>query len=209
VSFIIPNFAFSAGTVLALSGADIHMDYYSVLGPIDPQYIGQDGNAQSGYGMLAKFRELCEKINDADGTQSCRAELSYLIKNLDTGQLFQFEQAVEHGKTLITEWLPKYKFKDWKKSESLGKTITEEDRKRRAGEIADILGDASRWHSHGRGISMETLSGDDIRLKINDFGQNTKPNPLICNYHGLAVDYYGKLGQTGYIHSKFDNKRIS
>ena len=28
VSFVIPNYAFSAGTVLALSGDDIYMDYY-------------------------------------------------------------------------------------------------------------------------------------------------------------------------------------
>jgi len=37
VGFIIPNHAFSAGTVLAMSGDDIYMDYYSRLGPIDPQ----------------------------------------------------------------------------------------------------------------------------------------------------------------------------
>jgi len=37
VDFIIPNFAMSAGTVLALSGDNIFMDYYSILGPIDPQ----------------------------------------------------------------------------------------------------------------------------------------------------------------------------
>jgi len=61
VSFIIPNFAFSAGTVLALSGDEIYMDYYSVLGPIDPQYLGQDGSAQSGYGVLAKFRNFVKR----------------------------------------------------------------------------------------------------------------------------------------------------
>jgi ClpP class serine protease len=37
VDFVIPDHAMSAGTVLALSGDAIHMDYYSVLGPIDPQ----------------------------------------------------------------------------------------------------------------------------------------------------------------------------
>lgn len=36
VSFVIPNYAYSAGTILALSGDRIYMDYYSVLGPIDP-----------------------------------------------------------------------------------------------------------------------------------------------------------------------------
>ena len=36
VEFVIPNFAYSAGTVLVMSGDEIHMDYYSQLGPIDP-----------------------------------------------------------------------------------------------------------------------------------------------------------------------------
>lgn len=158
---------------------------------------------------MAKFRELCDKINRSDDPTKCRAEMSYLIKKFDPGQLFQFEQAVEHGKTLITEWLPKYKFKDWKKSQTLNKEITEDDKRIRAGEIADILGDASRWHSHGRGISMKTLSGSDLRLKVEDFGQNPELNSLICNYYQLAIDFYGKLGHKSYIHLQLGNKRIS
>lgn len=35
VEFIVPNYAMSAGTVLAMSGDAIHMDYFSILGPID------------------------------------------------------------------------------------------------------------------------------------------------------------------------------
>ena len=38
VDFIIPDQAMSAGTILALSGDNIYMDYYSQLGPIDPQF---------------------------------------------------------------------------------------------------------------------------------------------------------------------------
>ena len=37
VKFIIPDSAMSAGTVLAMSGDEILMDYHSCLGPIDPQ----------------------------------------------------------------------------------------------------------------------------------------------------------------------------
>src|SRR5271168_4642681 len=36
IDFIVPNYAFSAGTVLVMSGDAIYMDYYSRLGPIDP-----------------------------------------------------------------------------------------------------------------------------------------------------------------------------
>ena len=56
VDFIIPNFAYSAGTVLALSGDSIYMDYYSVLGPIDPQYETEDGRYVPGLGYLYKFK---------------------------------------------------------------------------------------------------------------------------------------------------------
>ncbi len=37
VIMVIPNRAMSAGTVLAMSGDSIMMDYFSCLGPIDPQ----------------------------------------------------------------------------------------------------------------------------------------------------------------------------
>ncbi len=37
VDFLVPNYAMSAGTVLVMSGDSILMDYYSVLGPVDPQ----------------------------------------------------------------------------------------------------------------------------------------------------------------------------
>ena len=44
VNFIVPDFAFSAGTVFCMSGDNIYMDYYSVLGPIDPQVKNKEGN---------------------------------------------------------------------------------------------------------------------------------------------------------------------
>ena len=43
VEFIVPNYAMSAGTVLVMSGDAIHMDYFSVLGPIDPQVRDETG----------------------------------------------------------------------------------------------------------------------------------------------------------------------
>jgi ClpP class serine protease len=42
IYFVIPDAAFSAGTIFCLSGDKIYMDYSSSLGPIDPQiYNGQ------------------------------------------------------------------------------------------------------------------------------------------------------------------------
>jgi ClpP class serine protease len=43
VAFMIPDMAMSAGTVLVMSGDEIWMTYFSILGPIDPQIERHDG----------------------------------------------------------------------------------------------------------------------------------------------------------------------
>lgn len=65
VDFIIPDRAMSAGTVFALSGNNIYMDYYSQLGPIDPQFYIDD-KWIPGVGYLEKFDEMNQK--SANGT---------------------------------------------------------------------------------------------------------------------------------------------
>ena len=209
VSFVIPNFAYSAGTVLALSGNRIFMDYYSVLGPIDPQVTSKESSQLlPGLGILAKFDETCKVINESESESNCRAELAYLVRQFEPEQLFAIEQAKQHGISLITEWLPKYKFKDWKKTETTGTVVSDDLRTKRAEKIAKTLGDAAKWHSHGRGISMRELTGEDLKLKIDDFGADEELSHLIRNYHGLAVDYCGKLGYSEYVHSKLGLRRI-
>lgn len=209
VSFVVPNYAYSAGTVLALSGDRIYMDYYSVLGPIDPQYKDSDGKFLPGYGYLAKFQEITKAINESADPAKCRAELAYLVKKFDPSLLFHIEQGIEHGISLITEWLPKYKFKNWTKTNTKGKKVTATMKKARAKKIAETLGDASKWHSHGRGIPMTDLSGTDIKLLIDDFGEDAELSHKIQNYHGLAVDYFSiKMGVAGYIHSKLGLRRV-
>jgi hypothetical protein len=209
VSFVIPNYAYSAGTVLALSGDHIYMDYYSVLGPIDPQVRASDGNYIPGHGMIAKFNELRDTINSATSPEDVIAELTFLTKNFDPGQIFQIEQSIQHGITLITEWLPKYKFKDWKETEGAKTRVTDKMKKDRAESIAKTLGDASKWHSHGRGIPMSRLVDNELKLKIDDFGDNKDLSSHIKNYHGLAIDYYAKIGFKDYIHTRMGCRRIA
>ena len=81
VYFVAAGHAYSAGTVLVLSGDKIFMDYYSILSPIDPQYQDDEGQyLLPGAGYLEKFNELTRKINSSSSPTEARAELSYLIK---------------------------------------------------------------------------------------------------------------------------------
>jgi len=61
VDFVIPNYAYSAGTVLAMSGDAILMDYYSRLGPIDPQVETGSGRMVPALGYLERYNDLIEK----------------------------------------------------------------------------------------------------------------------------------------------------
>ena len=62
VNFIIPDSAMSAGTVLVMCGDRILMDYYSVLGPIDPQVkSATTGTWVPALGYLDKFEEYVHK----------------------------------------------------------------------------------------------------------------------------------------------------
>lgn len=210
VEFVIPNFAYSAGTILVMSGDEIHMNYYSILGPIDPQFETESGPTP-GMGYLAKYNELMSKINSVpdDEIGSVRAEMALLLKKFDPGFIFSIEQATKHSQELIEGWLPRYKFKNWKKTKTRGIKVDDDYKMKRAKKIARALGNAEHWHSHGRGISMENLAGDDIGLEVNDFGSDPALEANITHYHGLLGHYMRTIGVGAAIHTVHRLRRIT
>lgn len=210
VDFIIPNYAYSAGTVLVLSGDNIYMNYYSILGPIDPQFKTEDGRTVPGLGYISKYHSLMDTINSVpdDKIGEVRAEMAFLLKKFNPAHIFHIEQSIRHSQELIEQWLPKYKFKSWKKTES-GKRVTAAMRLERAKAIAGILGDAEHWHSHGRGISMAELESDKIGLKVEDFGKDVQLNHNITQFHGLMSDFMAAQGMTAAIHSRHRLRKVA
>jgi len=196
VDFIVPCYAMSAGTILAMSGDAIFMDYYSVLGPIDPQVESDDGKLIPALGYLVRYEDLLKKANLG---QITTAEMEILVR-FDQGRLYSYEQARDLSKALLEEWLVKYKFKNWTRTETTQTPVTPDMKKNRAPEIADKLNDVKLWNSHGIGINIERLRRD-LNLKIDDFGVNAALNDPIRNYHKLLSDYMGKMGQTAAIHT--------
>ena len=198
VEFIVPNYAMSAGTVLVMSGDAIHMDYFSVLGPIDPQERQGDGSLVPALGYLVQYERLIAK---SDKGQLTTAELAFLIQKFDPAELYRYEQARELSNSLLKEWLATYKFKDWKETETQGKRVTKAMREARAAEIAADLNDPDKWHSHSRGISMEVLRRD-LNLKIEDFGQNEELSRRIKVYCKLLRDYMIRLQHPAALHRR-------
>ena len=188
VDFIIPDYAYNAGTIFCMSGDNIHMDYFSVLGPIDPQVQNKDGKWVAALGYLDKVNELIEKAKDGTLTQ---AEF-LILKDIDLAELKGYEQAKALTITLLKKWLVKYKFKNWNIHQTTpskkGQQVTEEEKEARAEEIADKLGDNNLWKSHGRPINIEILE-KELKLKIEDYSDNEIRRELIRSYYKLLSDY--------------------
>ena len=196
VVFIVPDYAYSAGTIFCMSGDEIWMDFYSVLGPIDPQVRNKEGKFVPALGYLDKVNEMIEK---AKKNQLTQAEF-LILKDFDLAELRAYEQAKELTITLLEKWLVKYKFKNWTVHSSTGKQVTEEDKKRRAKDIAKELGDNKTWKSHGRPINIEEL--ENLKLRIKDFSDMKAEREAIRNYYNLLQEFTRKYNMQLFIHTR-------
>jgi hypothetical protein len=192
VEFMVPGAAMSAGTILVMSGDAIHMDYASVLGPIDPQVRNDKGGAPlvPALGYLEWYQRLVDKSAKGELTT---VEATYLIRNFDAGALYQYEQERDLAIALLTDWLVQFKFKNWKTTQTRGLRVTKAMRTDRAEDIARKLNEIDRWHSHNRGITMAVLRRD-LKLLIDDFGADPTLGTAIREYWRLLQDYMARQG---------------
>ena len=200
VSFVVPDFAMSAGTIFCMSGDKIYMDYSSSLGPIDPQ-VWNGTQWVPALGYLDKVEALLEKAKKGTLTQ---AEF-LILQSQDLAMLSRCEQAKELTITLLKKWLVQYKFKNWDTHGTdpakEGKPVTDDEKKQRAQEIADQLGDNQKWHSHGRMIGVGALT-KELRLKIDDYSKNKTLQSLIRSYNDLLTEYIAKNNFKAFLHTR-------
>jgi len=198
--FIVPRMAMSAGTIFCMAGDKIYMDYSSSLGPIDPQVPEKDQKyLVPAMGYLDKVNELIEKSRDGSITP---AEFM-LIEKQDLAMLRFYEQARDLSITLLKRWLTQYKFKDWThhRTNNKGAAVTDEDKEKRAEEIAHLLSNNSHWHSHGRFIGMKTLR-EVVRLEIEDFGTNRELQEAVRRYTDVLSSFLNRNDIPAYVYSR-------
>lgn len=176
---IVPGTAKSAGTIFSMAADEILMGELSALGPIDAQIVsnGKRFSADAFLEGLNKIRQ--------EATSKKSLELAYIpmLQNLSPGEIQHCENAQKFSKTLVTNWLKEYKFKDWSMHETSQTPVTAGDKEKRAEEIADLLCNHSHWLTHGRSIKMQDLR--NMKLSITDYTQDTELNDAITRYHTL------------------------
>lgn len=181
---------------MACSGDKIYMDYYSVLGPIDPQVRNRDGKYVAALGYLDKINELIEKAKNNELTN---AEF-IILKDFDLAELRAYEQARDLAIDLLVEWLPKYKFKNWTTHSSSLALVSDDEKRARALEIAQNLSDNKEWKSHGRPISREELAR--LKLHIEKLEDSPTVYKAVTTYHELMSDYIQKYSMSCFIQTR-------
>lgn len=137
----------SAGTILSLSGDEIIMTNYpaqSILTLIEE--IKSKGEVALKMGQSPEWTDL------------------QILRQIDPKEIGHAITASKYSVELVENYLKEYKFKTWK-VHSNGNEVTEDERKKRASEIANQLCNHSLWKSHGRGIKRD-VAWDVCRLKI-------------------------------------------
>ena len=195
INFIVPDYAYSAGTIFCMSGDSIYMDYFSVLGPIDPQVLNKEGKYIAALGYLDKVNEFVMKAATGNLTN---AELIWM-KEIDLGELRSFEQARDLTIDLLKRWLVIYKFKSWNQHRN-GNQVTPAEKQQRAEDIARELSDNKVWKSHGKGITISELA--NLKLKIEDYSNDAVLRPLIRDYYNTMEEYVRTHNLGLFIHNR-------
>jgi hypothetical protein len=137
---LVPNYAMSAGTMLALASDVIMMGYLSSIGPIDPQIrvVTPRGDFQfiPAQSYIDSFKGLVAEIIRGVPPKA----LIPSLQQLNPPIIDVCMKAIESSRKFAEEWLSKYMLKDNPK---------------KAKEIAKALSDVNRWLSHGKNIDRD------------------------------------------------------
>ena len=179
VGIIIPGSAKSAGTIFSMAGDEILMGNTSSLGPIDAQVVS-NGKRFSADAFIDGLEKIKTEVID---TGKLNPAYIPMLQNISPGEIQHFENAQNFSKTLVTNWLSKYKFKYWEKHKSTGEVVTQSQKEYRAKEIAAKLCKHSDWLTHGRSIRIKDLK--EMKLEIYNYSSNAALNDAIERYYTL------------------------
>jgi len=153
VNFVIAGEAKSAGTILVLSGDNIYMTETGSLGPIDAQVkIGRSVVSAHDYKAWVD-----EKKEEAAKNGNLNPFDAIMVAQISPGELYGVINSLEFAKDLVKEWLEKYKFKNWTTTKNSKTPVTDEMRKKRANDVADMFCDHTTWRTHGRSLKIADL----------------------------------------------------
>jgi hypothetical protein len=184
VHFLVPHSAYSAATMLALSGNTVILHPSATLGPIDPQINGTPAR------LIRRGFDRVRELLKEEGPEALPAYLPLLEKHsLEILEIC--DDSLTLSKELVTEWLGKYMFA--KDADAAQTTISK---------AVEFFSDYDKHKTHSRpltytklkelGLSI-TVAESPLRelmreayIVLNGFFTLTPFVKLFENAHGLS-----------------------
>lgn len=149
INFLIPHSAYSAATMLALSGNSIVLHSSAILGPIDPQINGVPARS-----IKRGFEKAKERIAK-EGPEALPAYIP-LIEKYSLELLELCDDSEKLSKELVSTWLKKYMFKGEK---NVDKKIKKAVR---------YFSDYDTHLMHSRPLPMDKLTAFGLKIELAD-----------------------------------------
>jgi DNA-directed RNA polymerase subunit RPC12/RpoP len=179
IAVVVPGWAKSAGTIMAMAADELLMGPASALGPIDAQLVYQ-GKRFSADALLDGMDKIKKEVTDSGILNKAYIPM---LQGISPGDLQNALNARNFSKDLVAKWLATYKFRDWKKHSSTGQDVTQDERTVRGLCIAERLCDHSEWLTHGRSIKIADLR--EMRLVVTDYSDQADLADAINRYFAL------------------------
>ena len=148
ITFLIPHSAYSAATMMALSGNEIIMHPSASLGPIDPQINGTPARA-----LRRGFDKAREALKN-EGPESLPAYIP-LIEKYSLELLEICEDYERLSKELVTLWLTEYMFG----GEQVGETIIT---------AVDFFASYDEHKTHSRSLTFGRVKHLGLNISLAD-----------------------------------------
>ena len=172
IEVVVPTFAMSAGTMIALGANRLVMGRQSQLGPIDPQ-LPLEGRSISAQAVVEQF-ELARKevLKDLDAAHVWAP----VLQSVGPALLVEAQNTLAYGEQMVAQWLAEHMYAD------------EEDSVERGKRTAAHFNDASRHKSHGRRISREEARQQNVLVEDLEDNQAVQDHVLTA-YHLMTLTF--------------------
>ena len=168
IDALIPTYAMSAGTMIALGCDRIIMGRQSQLGPTDPQLAVGD-RSFSAHSIVEQF-QLAK--NDIAANAVLAHAWAPVLSSFGPALLQEARKSIGYGKDLVQGWLEKYMFERYPNATELAK------------EAAEFFG-SHKHGSHGRRISRELAR--EYSIDILDLEANQDLQDEVLTLYHLAT----------------------
>lgn len=169
---IVPVYAMSAATMMALSADEILMGAHSQLGPIDPQLtisMPEGPRSASAQAIKDQFALAIEQCRDAQNVPAWMP----ILRSYSPGLLATCDHAAERARKIVATALEAHMLKD------------KEDAATKASDAAQWFRNAAEFLSHGRPVRRDEAREHDIT--VVDLEDDDELQDLVLSVHHASM----------------------